>query len=114
MNRFTVRDKGHGTSHFLNEHFDVIVEILVAVPGTFFDENSPAAFDLAPCFHKRAFTGFNTNVVLQEFGGDGLRLCADVRGIAPQARAIDSILLGLFAFATDGTRGGIRRDAEQP
>ena len=77
-------------------------------------ERPPAAFNLTPCLFEFLFSNFGANDFFAHLGRNGLSLRADVGGIAPQARAIDSIVLGLFVFAANCPFCGVRLNAEQP
>jgi len=45
--------------HSLDKSLNLTGDSLAAIIGKPFGENSPASCDLAPCFDKRAFTGFD-------------------------------------------------------
>src|SRR6266480_3332958 len=99
--------------HSIEKSSDVTGKISVTVFCKVIGESAPAPFNLAACFHKRAFAGFDTAVPFEQLGCYGLSLCADVCGIAARSRAVDADLAGLHAFATNpGTLGGICFNAE--
>lgn len=103
-----------GRRHPLDKSFHVSGKIVVPVLGKYIGDRSPAAFNRFPCFHECMFAGFAADIPFEQFGRDGLSLGADVRGIAPQARAIDAIFSCFSSLAADRTLGGIRRYAKQP
>jgi hypothetical protein len=100
--------------HSVNEALDVAGEVMVTGFGKQTDHGDPAAFDLAPCFYKRALAAFDANVARKQFSRGGFDLRSNVGRIVAQTRAIYSILLRLPSLAEDRALGRVGLDAEEP
>ncbi len=104
----------HCRWHRVDKSSDVTGELLVAILYKIFGESLPAAYDLAPCFHKFAFSGVDSGVRFEQISGNRIGLCENICGIAPQTSAVDSVFFGRSTFAAYCSFGGIRLNAEQP
>jgi hypothetical protein len=98
--------------HSLDKELDVTGEVLVTVLGEVDGEVSPAAVDLAMCLCEFVFANFGADVPITQLARNGLSLGVDVRRITAQVRAIDTVLLGLPAFTTHCSFGGVGFNAE--
>jgi hypothetical protein len=53
-----------GRGQPINESLDVTGKVIVTVFRGETGNGAPTVLDLAPCFHKRAFTGFDAGIAL--------------------------------------------------
>jgi hypothetical protein len=74
---------------------------------------APTIFDRRPSLDQFALSGFGAGVAFQEFGGDGLSLCSQIRGVAAQAGAMDAFLVSLSSLTTDGALCCVGLNAKQ-
>lgn len=81
-----------GRRHMIDESSNVASKIVVTVFHKQAGNGAPAVLDLAPCFHKCAFTGFDAGVAFQKLGGDCFGLCSHVGRVAAEAGPIDTVL----------------------
>src|SRR5258708_38823980 len=102
---------GPDRRHPIDKSLHVTRKIVVTVFGEQVGYGAPTVLGLAPCFYKRASTGFDAGVALQKFGCDGFGLCSYVGRVAAEGRTIDAILLSLSSFAADCALCGISLDA---
>jgi hypothetical protein len=91
----------------------VIGQIVVAVFREPTCYRASTIFDRRPGLDQLALSGLGAGVAFQGFGGDGLSLCSQIRGVAAQAGAMDAFLVSLSSLTTEGALCSVGLNAKE-